>query len=161
MGGLGHVVGALFFVLVFFAALTSAISLMEAVTTSIIDKFHLKRITATLVCYTISLIIGAIVCLGYNVFYLDITLPNGSVGQILDVLDFVANNLMLPIVALLTCLLVGWVCKPKTVIDEIKIGADGKPFRRENLFVVMIRFVAPIFLVVILLQAFNVFSFLG
>ena len=134
---------------------------MEAVTTSIIDKFHLKRITATLVCYAISLTIGAIVCLGYNVFYMDIPLPNGSTGQILDVLDFISNNLMLPIVALLTCILIGWVCKPKSVIDEIKIGADGKPFRRESLFVVMIKFVAPLFLVVILLQAFNLFSFLG
>ncbi len=161
MGVLGHVVGAFFFVLVFFAALTSAISLMEAVTTSIIDRFHLKRITATLVCYVISLTIGVIVCLGYNVFYLDIPLPNGSVGQILDVLDYVTNNLMLPIVALLTCVLVGWVCKPKSVLDEIKIGTDGKKFFREPLFVAMIKFIAPVFLIVILLQAFNVFSFLG
>jgi NSS family neurotransmitter:Na+ symporter len=161
MGIWGDIVGALFFILVFFAALTSAISLMEAVTTSIIDKFHLKRITATLVCYAISLTIGIIVCLGYNVFYMDIPLPNGSIGQILDVLDFVSNNLMLPIVALLTCILIGWVCKPKSVIEEVKIGADGKPFRREGLFVVMIKFIAPLLLVIILLQAFNLFSFLG
>ncbi|MBE6588692.1 MAG: sodium-dependent transporter [Ruminococcaceae bacterium] len=161
MGIFGHVLGALFFILVFFAALTSAISLMEAVTTSIIDRFHLKRITATLVCYAISLLIGAVVCLGYNVFYLDIPLPNGSVGQILDLLDYVTNNLMLPIVALLTCIMIGWVCKPKSVLDEISIGTDGKKFRREKLFVVMIKFVAPVLLVVILLQAFNLFSFLG
>ena len=161
MGMLGHIVGALFFVLVFFAALTSAISLMEAVTTSIIDKFHLKRTTATLVCYLLSLTIGAVVCLGYNVFYLDIPLPNGTVGQILDLLDYVTNNLMLPIVALLTCVLVGWICKPKSIIEEIKIGTDGKPFYREKLFVVMIKFVAPVLLIVILLQAFNLFAFLG
>lgn len=161
MGVFGHIVGALFFILVFFAALTSSISLMEAVTTSIIDRFQLKRTTATAICYVLSLVIGVIVCLGYNVFYLDIPLPNGSVGQILDVLDYITNNLMLPIVAFLTCILVGWVCKPASVIEEIKIGTNGKKFYREKLFVAMIKVVAPVLLVVILLQAFNLFSFLG
>ena len=161
MGGLGHVVGALFFILVFFAALTSAISLMEAVTASIIDKFHLARPIATAITFGGSLIIGIIVCLGYNVFYLEIPFPNGSIGQILDLLDFITNNLMLPIVALLTCVLVGWVCKPRSVIDEINVGLDGKKFHREKLFVVMIKFIAPVLLFVILLQAFNLLSFLG
>ena len=160
MGTLGHVVGALFFVLVFFAAITSSISLMEAVTSSIIDRFKLKRITATLICYTISLVIGVIVCLGYNLFYFDARLPNGAFpAQILDILDYITNNLMLPIVALLTCVLIGWVCKPKSVLDEAQIGCNKK-IHRAGLFTVMIKFIAPVLLLVILLQAFNVFSFL-
>ena len=86
---------------------------------------------------------------------------NGSSGQILDLLDYITNNLMLPIVALLTCILIGWVCKPKSVIEEVSIGLDGKRFHRQTLFVVMIKFVAPVLLAVILLQAFNLLSFLG
>ena len=67
---------------------------------------------------------------------------------------------MLPVVAFLTCVLVGWVSKPDSVLDEIKIGHKGGGIRRERLFAVMIKFVAPVLLFVILLQAFNVFSFL-
>ncbi len=161
MGFLGHIVGALFFLLVFFAALTSAISLMEAVTASIIDRFHVTRPIATALCLTISLVIGLVVCLGYNVFYCDISLPNGTTGQILDLLDYLTNSLMLPIVSLLTCVLIGWVCRPHSVLDEVKIGHKSEVMHREKLFVVMIKYVAPVLLFVILLQAFNVFSFLG
>ena len=161
MGFVGYIVGALFFLLVFFAALTSAISLMEAVTASIIDRFHLTRPLATALCLTVSLVIGLIVCLGYNVLYCEIPLLNGTKGQILDLLDFFSNSLMLPIVSLLTCVLIGWVCKPHAVLDEIKIGHKSEVIHREKLFVVMIKYVAPVLLFVILLQAFNVFSFLG
>lgn len=159
MGIWGHIIGALFFILVFFAALTSSISLMEAVTASIIDRFKTKRITATILCYLLSLAIGLVVCLGYNLFYFEFTLPNGAVAQILDILDYITNNLMLPIVALLTCVLIGWICKPKSVLDEIQIGCDQK-LKRAGMFKIMIKYIAPVLLLVILLQAFNLFSFL-
>lgn len=161
MGIIGHTVGTLFFLLVFFAALTSTIALMEAVTVSIIDRFHLARPLATSLCFVISLVIGVIVCMGYNLLYCEIPLLNGTTGQILDLLDYLTNNLMLPAVAFLTCILVGWVCRPHYVLDEIKIGHKSEVIHREKLFVVMIKFVAPAQLLVILLQAFNVFSFLG
>ncbi len=160
MGMLGDIVGALFFLLVFFAAITSSISLMEAVTASIIDRFHLTRPLATALCLTISLLIGLIVCLGYNVLYCDIPLPNGTSGQLLDLLDYMTNSLMLPVVSFLTCILIGWICKPHSVLDEIKIGHTSAAIHREKLFAVMIQYVAPLLLLVILLQAFNVFSFL-
>lgn len=158
MGSIGSVVGALFFVLVLFAALTSSISLLETVASSLIDTFGIKRKNATIIAFVVSLIIGVIVCLGYNVLYADIHLPNGAVGQILDVLDYIANNLLLPIVALLTCAFI-WSCGTKTVIDEVKSSGNTK-FRREKLYIVMIKYIAPILLATILLQAFNFFSFL-
>ena len=160
MGGMGNVIGSLFFVLVFFAALTSAISLMETITSSFIDKFGWKRMKAASVTLILSIAIGVVVCLGYNIWYFEYTLPNGSVGQILDILDYVSNNLMLPIVALSTCILV-WVCKPQTIINEVKTGSEKGKFAREGLYRVMISVVAPILLVVILLQSFNVFAFLN
>ena len=160
MGFAGNIVGGMFFLLIFFAALTSAISLMEAVIAGIIDRFRLTRPVATAICFTISFAVGGVVCLGYNVLHCEIPLPNGTTGQILDLLDYLTNCLMLPVVAFLTCVLIGWICKPKSVLDEIKIGHKNDVIHREKLFIVMIRFIAPILLFVILLQAFNVFSFL-
>ena len=161
MGAIGHVVGALFFVLVFFAALTSSISLMETVASTIIDRFHVTRKIATIITFVISLTVGAIVCLGYSIFYMEISLPNGTTGQILDILDYASNSVLMPIVALITCLLIGWFAKPGAVMEEVEIGLDGKPFRQRRLFVATVKFVAPVLLVIILLQAFNLFSFLG
>ena len=159
MGSIGSLIGALFFILVLFAALTSSISLLETIASSIIDKFGIKRSIATLISFIASVVIGIIVCLGYNVLDTSITLPNGAQNQkLLDLLDYISNSLMLPIVALLTCLLV-WCCKPKTIIDEVKSGSNEK-FRREKLYIVMIKYIAPILLATILLQAFNFFSFL-
>ena len=160
MGLIGNIIGALFFVLVFFAALTSSISIMEAIVSSIIDKFKINRITATLFTLAFGVIVGIIVCLGYNIWYFEYTLPNGATAQILDILDYISNSLMLPIVALLTCVLV-WICKTTSITDEIEIGLDGKKFGRKKLYNVMIKFVTPVLLILILLQSFNVFAFLG
>ena len=155
MGGVGVAVGIAFFVMVTFAALTSSISIMEAVVASFMDQFKLSRKNATLVVAAYTLIAGIVVCLGYNLFYFDLTLPNGTVGQILDVLDYLSNYILMPVVAIATCLLVGWVVKPKTIIDEITIGGIG--FRREKLYVVMIKFVTPIMLLFLLAQALGAF----
>ena len=160
MGFIGNIIGALFFVLVFFAALTSSISIMEAIVSSIIDKFKIKRITATLFTLAFGIIVGIIVCFGYNIWFFEYTLPNGATAQILDILDYIANSLMLPIVALLTCVLV-WVCKTTSITDEIELGLNGKKFGRKKLYNIMIKFVTPVLLVLILLQSFNVFEFLG
>ncbi len=157
MGGIGNVIGALFFLLVLFAALTSSISLLETVTASIIDRFHIKRTLATALAFGGSLLIGAVVCLGYNVWRMEIPLPNGTKGQFLDVLDYASNSLMLPVVALLTCIMIGWVCGSKTVTDEVAIGSGEKKFRMAGVYRIMIRYVCPVLLLVILLQAFRVF----
>ena len=93
-----------------------------------------------------------VVCLGYNKWYFEVTLPNGEIGQILDILDYISNSLLMPLVALFTCILIGWVVKPKTVIDEVTIG--GVKFGRKRLYEIMIRWIAPIMLIALLLQAF-------
>ena len=159
MGFIGNIVGAFFFVLVFFAALTSSISIMEAIVSSIMDKFNISRKKAAIMVFLLGVIVGVLVCLGYNVFYFEYTLPNGATGQILDILDYISNSLMLPIVALLTCVLV-WICSTKTITDEVEIGLNGKKFGRKKLYEVMIKYVTPVLLVLILLQSFNFFAFL-
>ncbi len=152
MGKVGTVIGCLFFALVLFAAITSAVSILEAVVSSIMDQFHISRGKAVLLEGLCALVIGIIVCLGYNVLYFDITLPNGASAQILDILDYISNNLLMPIVAIATCILVGWIIKPQTLIDEVT--KNGEKFRRKHLFVIMIKFIAPILLVVLLFESF-------
>ena len=88
--------------------------------------------------------------------YFEIKLPTGSTGQILDVMDFLSNNIFMPLVALFTCIFIGWVVKPKSIIDEVTNGGQIK-FRRKGLYVAMIKVVAPILLFLLLLQSFGVF----
>ncbi len=157
MGGIGTAVGIAFFVMVFFAALTSSISIMEAIVSSAMDKFRIERKKAVLMVAVITLVMGIIVCLGYNVFYFEATLPNGGIAQILDILDYISNSVLMPVVAIATCILVGWVVKPKTIIDEITLG--GVKFGREKLYVVMVKYVTPIMLLVLLLQSLGLLKF--
>ncbi len=158
MGKIGAVVGLLFFAMVFFAALTSAVSVMEAVVSSFMDKFHMSRIKATAIETSIALVGGIIVCLGYNKLFFEITLPNGAKAQILDIMDYISNNCFMPLVAIGTCILIGWIVKPKTVIDEVE--KSGCKFGRKKLYIVMIQYIAPILLVILLLKSLGILTFI-
>lgn len=154
MGSVGNYIGTLFFALVLFAALTSSVSILEAIVSSFMDQFKMSRVAAVITEGVIALVFGLLVCLGYNKLYFEIELPNGAIAQILDIMDYVSNNLLMPIVAILTCLLVGWIVGPETVIGEVT--KNGEKFRRRGLFVVMVKFIAPVMLLVLLLKAFGV-----
>ncbi|MDO4490545.1 MAG: sodium-dependent transporter [Lachnospiraceae bacterium] len=158
MGAIGRFVGILFFAMVLFAAFTSAVSIMEAIVTSFMDQFHIKRATATITELGIALVVGVIVCLGYNKLYFELPLPNGSVAQVLDVLDYVSNNCLMPIVAISTCILIGWILKPQTIIDEVE--KNGETMGRKKLYCVMIKFIAPILLLILLLKALGIVTFI-
>jgi NSS family neurotransmitter:Na+ symporter len=151
MGAIGTVIGSMFFALVLFAALTSSVSILEAVVSSFTDRFHMKRTSAILLEGVICLAMGTVVCLGYNVFMFDIVLPNGAHAQILDILDFISNNLMMPVISIGTCILVGWIMDPRVIIEEMT--KNGESFKPKGIFLAMIRFVAPAFLVLLLLKA--------
>ena len=157
MGTMGGVIGVLFFVMVAFAALTSSVSILEAVVSCAVDKLRVDRTKATVGVSALTLVLGLIVCLGYNAFYFDLTLPNGSVGQILDVFDYVSNYILMPVVAFSTCMLVGWVLGPKTIIEEVTV--NGERFGREKLYVAMVKIVAPVLLLFLLLQSLGLFKF--
>ncbi len=159
MGTIGVLVGVAFFIMVFFAALTSAMSILEAIVSSFMDHFGWSRKKAVVIDLVISAIVGVITCLGYNVFYFEITLPNGAVAQILDILDYVSNNILMPVVAIGTCILIGWVVKPKYIIEEIE--KTGARFQRKQLYIVMIRFIAPILLLLLFCKSIGLLSFLG
>ena len=145
-GTLGLVFGGLFFLLVLFAALTSSVSLMETVVSIFQDTFHWSRkFTCTLVMLG-CLVLALPSSLGYGL--LDWIAPLGF--SLLDFFDFISNSVLMPIVALFTCLFVGWVVKPKLVIDEVKLSSS---FPREKLFVVVIRYVAPICILLVLISS--------
>lgn len=154
MGGFGNVVGAAFFIMVFFAALTSAISIMETVVSGIIDRLGWTRTRSTVCEIIVALILAVIICLGYNVLSFSLPLPNGTNAQLLDLFDYVSNNVFMPVVALGTCILVGWVAKPSAVIDEAT--KNGEKFHRRRLYIVMIKFIAPVMLILLLLVSFGV-----
>lgn len=151
----GFIIGALFFLMVFFAAVTSSISLMETVVSIVCDKLGWKRLPACFAVIGASVVLGSLSVLGYSVWS-DFTILK---FQILDFFDFISNNVIMPIGALLTCIFIAYFLKPKTIIDELEIGGE---FKAKGLFNVMIKYVAPVMLVVILvssvLNAFGVIT---
>ena len=148
---LGGFVGAIFFLLVFFAAITSSISLMETVVSTVRDKIHMGRKTATVLVTVVVIALGALSVYGYGPLA-DFKI----IGlQMLDFFDFISNSVLMPIVAFITCILVGYVVGTKTIADEV--GLNEK-FVGRKLHHVMIRYIAPVFLVAILLyQVFSTF----
>lgn len=142
----GAIIGTVFFVLVLFAALTSSISLMETVVSIFMDKFGWKRKSTCLFVFIICIALGLPSCLGYGVLK-DILILDRS---FLDFFDFISNSIIMPIVAFLTCILVGYVIKPKSLIEEIEL--DGK-FKRKTLFTIIIKYVAPVCILLILFSS--------
>ncbi|MBR1554765.1 MAG: sodium-dependent transporter [Oscillospiraceae bacterium] len=156
MGFIGNIIGAVFFIMVLFAALTSAMSVLEAVVASLIDAFGWSRKKAVLIETGIALVIGIIICLGYNALYFELTLPNGSSAQILDIMDYISNQILMPVVAIGTCIMVGWLVKPETIIQEAT--KNGEKFGRKKLFIVMIQYIAPVMLFTLLLGSLGILS---
>ena len=157
MGLVGKIVAPVFFLIVSFAAITSSVSVMEAIVSSLMDAFHISRNKGSVIVIIYTLITGVIVCLGYNLLYVEVTLPNGSVGQVLDILDYISNFVLMPIVAILTSILIGWIVKPKMIIDEVT--KSGCKFSRKWVYIIMIKFIVPAMLIILFLQALGVIKF--
>ena len=148
----GDVVGTLFFVLVLFAALTSSISLMETVVSIFMDKLKLERKITCLIVLGISLLLGIPSSLGNGVWS-----EVKIIGMdFLTFFDFLTNNIIMPVVAFITCIIVGYIIKPKAIIDEVELNGE---FRGKRLFSVVIKYIAPVCIVAILV--FSVCEGLG
>ena len=143
---LGGIIGAAFFILVLFAALTSSISLLETNVSIVCDKLHWSRKKATIVVTIYILVLGAIVSLGFGPLDFVKILGLG----LLDFFDFLSNSVLMPIVALLTCICIGYFVKPKTICDEVELN---KPFKEKKFYIFMLKYAAPICLILILIFA--------
>ncbi len=141
-----RLIGAAFFVMVLFAALTSAIALMETVVAAVMDKLKLRRSVACLSVMTVILILGLFCSFGYSLWS-----NFRIIGlTVLEFFDFLSNNIIMPVLAVLTCVLVGYIVKAKTVTDELNIG--GK-FRAVRLYSATIRYIAPLSILVIFVSS--------
>ena len=145
----GSLIGLAFFVMVFFAALTSSVSLLEAPTAYVFEKFSMSRPVATLIGGLGAAILGVLSSLSFNEmaeFYPLGFIPLFAETNFFDTLDGVTAKLFMPIGAILTCIFVGWVADAKLIDDEN--GLDGVLHQSWR---VLVRFVCPLALTVILL----------
>jgi NSS family neurotransmitter:Na+ symporter len=155
LGFFGPILGILFFLMVLFAALTSAVSILEACVTSVIDRFHWSRRRSVCILAALGALFSFLVCRGYNDLYFEYTLPNGAVGQILDIFDYVSNNVLMPFLSICTCLLIGWVVTPKLLVGEMRL--NGYSFYRKTMYVIMLKYVVPVIMAILLLGAFGLY----
>lgn len=144
---LSNLMGMLFFFLVFAAAITSAISLMETIVACVCDHTGLGRKTSVIIVALLTLAISTLPALGYNVLS---GVKFFGRFDILDFMDFITNSVMMPICSLLICLFVSFGIGTKAIEDEVELcGA----FRRKKLFRIMIKYVAPIFVLAVLVSS--------
>ena len=87
--------GDLLFLAAIFATLTSWISVLESIVANCVEIFHTDRKKTVVVLSVIYLAASAVIALGYSVFYFELPLPNGSVGQLLDRMDYISNSVMM------------------------------------------------------------------
>ena len=153
---IGGVIGTAFFLMFFFAALTSAISLLETSVSTLQDELHLTRPVCCVLMALLMVVLGSCSAFGYGMW--DHVLLFGM--QILDFFDFLTNSVMMPLAALATCLLVSRVVGTQKIEDEVTDG--GKPFRRKKIFQFMIKYLCPIFAIIILISSIaNAFGWIS
>lgn len=156
MGKAGVFVGLLFFVAAIFATLTSCISVLESIAANCMEVLHTDRKKTVVTLSVIYLAASAVIALGYSLFYFEVQLPNGSTGQLLDVMDYISNSVMMPFISLLSTILIGWITTPAFVIEEME--SSGHPFRRKKIYVVMIRYIAPVMMFILFLQSTGILT---
>ena len=151
--GFGQPAGIMFFLLVLFAALTSAIALAESAVSTFEDELHWSRKRSSLVVFALMLVLGSLSALGYG----PLAMVRIIGMQLLDFFDFLTNSVMMPIAALTTCLLIVRVVGVNTVAAEVT--KDGAPFKRRLIFNFMIKYLCPFFVAIILFS--SIASLLG
>ena len=150
LGAVGPWIGLAFFILVTFAAATSAISLMEACVASVCDVLHIERKSATFFTTALIMFLATFSAIGYGP-WAEIKIGWGDHAmQFLDFFDSITNSVLMPITAAATCIFVGWILKPEAVIDEVE--AEGQVFKAKHLYVVMVKWFAPALVIAILVS---------
>ncbi len=143
----GRIIAIIFFFLVFFAALTSSISLYETCVSIFQDRFKQKRIPSIVFTLLICIVIGSLASLGYG----PLSMITFFGMQFLDLFDFISNSILMPIVAFLTCIFIGYIIKPKVLIEEVE-SSNGN-FRLKGLFTIVIKYIAPVLILIILVAS--------
>ena len=144
--GLGSFIGAAFFIMVFFAALTSSISILECCVSTLTDELQWSRKRATIFMFFEAVALGIPCSLGFGAW--DFISIAGL--SILDMMDFVAGSVLCPLCALLTCLLISRLVGPQKLVDDIKATSA---FKGENIFRFCVTYLAPVILTLVLVSS--------
>ncbi|MFQ5499993.1 MAG: sodium-dependent transporter [Candidatus Zixiibacteriota bacterium] len=145
----GPFISVPFFILLVFAALSSAISLLEVVVSYFVDERGWSRATATLSMGSLIYMIGVVCAVP------SITISfRGKDQGFLDIFDFITTNYMLPVGGLLTCLFVAWVVKDSVRSEEF--GSSGTAYQS---MVLILKFVTPIAVLMVLLHGLELLPF--
>ena len=142
----GGILGFAFFVLIFIAAATSAMSLLEVVAAFLIDSFGWKRITATITTASLIAIVGALASLSMG------SLSNLTVFglNIFDAMGYLTDKILMPLSAIFMCIFVGYILGPDELSDEIEYGSKSFKFRKPFSFI--LKYVAPVLIAVIFIM---------
>ena len=140
----GRVIGAVFFILVLFAALTSSISLVEAIVAVLRENLHMKRWAACLAVFPVMLVLGILSSLGFG----PLSMLHIGGRPLLDIFDYAANSILMPVVAIATCILAGFFTDTDSLMDEMEMRRKGY----RMYYKIMIRYIAPVCMAAILVS---------
>ena len=171
MGVIGPIFGAIFYLLVVIAAITSTISLLEVVSAYFIDSRiergrdpkRTKVISWVCVAVAAEAAVVAIDGLGSNGLWVPFQKTFGTIGSFndcwLDFIDTFAEGFLMPLGAIIMSLLIAWIIKPKTILEEI--SPDGKKSFFSVFYTICIRVIVPVIMILVLLGQIDSFFALG
>ena len=153
----GVIFGLLFYMLLFFAALTSIISLVESLVAFVTEEFGWNRNKVTIGLCVVMYLVGVLYTLSqasFNIKGIWWDFANGVTYPIMgDFMEFVTDRLLIPVVALGSCLLAGWVWGAKNSVAEVR-STEGAKFPMAPAYTVLVKYVAPIAIIAILVYSF-------
>lgn len=149
----GPVFAMAFFTLVFFAAVTSAIALLEVSVSFTVDTLGFDRKKATVILGSLIFLLGILSALSFGVLG-DVVIANYSV---FDFVGMITDNILLPFGGITMCYYVGWKWKPEYLVEEIEHG--GVSFKLKKLWILCIRFLTPVLVGIVTVSGFiNVYQ---
>ena len=136
----GSLIATLFFILLFFAAITSSISLIEPAITFVVEKFSLSRVYATNILGVFTWTLGILTVLSFN----ELSSFKVFGMTIFDNIDYLTSKIMLPLGGLLMALFAGFIMKRAIVISELNSNII-----LANIWFILLKIFSPILLIII------------
>jgi NSS family neurotransmitter:Na+ symporter len=151
----GNVFGSLFFLLLVFAAWTSAISLIEPAAAWLVENMQMSRVRAAIWVGVSVWLLGLATVFSFNIWEGVKPLSmfeNFRDSTIFDLLDYLTANIMLPLGGLMIAVFAGWVMSRASTVDELGMGDKA----RYRIWRWVLRYVTPVAVVIVFLRAVEV-----
>jgi NSS family neurotransmitter:Na+ symporter len=165
---LGNIAGAFFFLLLFFAAITSTISMLEAPSAYFMDAYRWNRKKAAWTVAIAAFLLGIPSALSTGsvegLSSIQVNILGAVKTGVMDIFDYLFGSLLMMLVVLSTCLYTGWFIKTETLADEIELGMPtfkttkiaGVPLYKIWMF--MVRYVCPVIIGLVILNMLGAFG---